>query len=519
MILDKVANLFRAQNRGITDPIDPYRIIQFPWQHLAGVTLTPDEALGLSAVWACCHVITKAISSCYFGVYADSRRRIIAEDHPVEFLLNSRPNPEMTAIAFKESVLFSALLWGGGFAEIVPDNAGRVKELWPLLPGTIFPRRGYPEFSDSTELVYEYRPQFGKGERKILPASRVFHMRGPSLSGYLGENMVARGARILANALAAERMVGSYYANGTVISGTLETPLTLDDAGFNRLKTDWKESHNGPDRAHKIAILEGGTTYKPLQVDAVKAQLIEARQFSVEEICRFFDVPPHKIQHLLRSTNNNIEHQGIEFVRDSLTPWALRFEQECDYKLFSPRNPRYTKLDTAWLSDGDSKTRAEANQILRRNGVIDADEWRDREGMPAIGGIAGTIRVIEANMATPETIDAGTNVKQAGVSGDASSVARKAIVAIVQNAVNRYNKKLENRSADLAKKCSTYQLEAKMTECKESEKVKLQNELSEPVQLIANLDHGVIHPWSVDAVLALGPEAFVDDMISKGNHA
>jgi len=329
MLADKLMSLFRPRadiDGGVTDwnggLSNKYKIQHLPWNYLAGVQLTFEDAISLSAVWACADVITKAISCSSWDVMTrgPNRSRTFNYDDPLDWVLNTRANRDMTAIAWKESMFFSAILCGGGYSEIVKDGGGRISELWPLPFDSVTP---HPDANGYME--YRYRPE-GRTDTdyRIIPANRMFHLRGPSLSGYLGQHMIVRMARTLGIAIAAEKFSASFFENGTEIGGILEYPGKLDDEGYKEIVQSWRARYQGPHQAHKPAILEEGMKYVPLSPDAQKAQLTETKQFLIEEIARFFGVPPHKIGHLLRATFNNIEHLGIEFVRDCLTPWATR---------------------------------------------------------------------------------------------------------------------------------------------------------------------------------------------------
>lgn len=390
-------------NFGEIFPADPRRTVRYlplPTQ-AAGITLTYDAALQLSVVWACMDAVTKAIASSHWKVFShDKSKRVALPDDPVQYMLSSRPNPEMTSISARESLLYQGMSWGNAYAEIVRDTRGQVKELWPLFSDRMIPRRIYNDDGTSGPLVYDYY-QF-TGGWVTLPADRIFHLRGPSINGLLGENMIARAAKSIALAIAAERFASSFFANGTIVGTVLKYPRTLSPDAHKRLKEDWMDQHAGPDKANRPVILEGGMEIQSIAAKPDEMNLVAERTFQVEEICRWFGVPPHKVQHLNRATFNNIEHLGLEFVRDALTPWALRLEQEADFKLFPQRAPwRYTKLDTEWLSHGDALSRAQSHKIYREIGVYSANDILEREGRNQIGP-EGDIRIVPLNF-TPLT--------------------------------------------------------------------------------------------------------------------
>lgn len=481
-IVERVGTLLsRAFSKMLSRPDDPYRLIQMlPVPLLpAGIHITMENALQLSAVWGCIDVISKSLAACHWSVYtqdSNNRRTALPED-PLDYKLNTRPNPDMPAIAFKQGMIISALSWGNGYAEIVPDGAGRVAQLWPLFPDRVTPRRD----PKTWEIYYEYeQPDGGK---VAIPAARMYHLRGPGIYGLMGDNFIARMAKSIALNAAAERFSSTYFGNNTILGGVLEYPKTLDDRTYERLKQSWEDRYKGPDKAHRPAILEGGMKWVPLEADASKAQMIEARKFQLEEIARWFGVPLHKLQHIDRATFNNIEHLGIEFVRDALTPWALRLEQEADYKLFSARGPRrFTKLDMAWLLYGDAKSRAEYYQIMRRIGAYSVNEIRAKEGDNSIGA-EGDIRIVEKNMITlgqleleeeraelsVETmrkggvglgakepiedaeLDEGEGDEGKTPSPGADALVRDATITLFASTLDRYVRRLRARESDLVK--------------------------------------------------------------------
>lgn len=452
MLARSLARL-RAQNRGVTVPEDPRRLQR--WISLAqmtsGVRLTMDDAMQLSVVWACVMAISKAIAASPCKVFArlpNGDRDEMMFD-PLVYLLNTRPCPDTTAIALREAQLISALTWGNGYWEIVFDGAGRVVELWPLLPDRVEPRRDMA----SGALVYDYCNPETNGT-VTLQSWQVFHLKGPSIDGLLGSNMIAQAVKAIALAVAAEQFSSSYFGNGATIGGVMEYPNSLGDAAYERLKKEFKEKQGGLFNAHNPLILEGGMKWTPIGNDPEKSQLIESRKFQLEEICRWYGVPPHKVGHLDRATWDNIEQLGLEFARDALRPWSVRFQQEADYKLFSVRGrPRFCLLDLAWVSEGDAKTRAETNQIKRRNGVISVNDWLRTEGENTIGA-EGDIRIVEGNMTRLEDVGqkpapAPAQAAEPAEDEDDGPTVEDAAATLLTASFERHGKRIKNRAADL----------------------------------------------------------------------
>jgi HK97 family phage portal protein len=469
-IRERMSKLF---NFGRVAPDVPQRYASwYPAQYLPeNLQITMDVALQLSVVWACVDAIAKAIASCHWHVYAlkGEQRKFLAED-PLDYILNVRPNAEMTAIGFRESLLYAALTWGNAYAEIVRDGRGAVAELWPLLPERMQVAR------DTNGVLHYVYTQWDGGQIR-LEQSDVLHVRGPSINGLLGENIVARAVKSIALGVAAERFSISFFSNSTVVGGVLEFPRTLDQKTYDRLKKDWEDKRQGPNNAHKPIILEGGAKFTSIGSNPQESQLIEVRKFQMEEICRWYGVPLHKVQHIDRATFNNIEHLGIEFVRDALSPWALRLEQEANWKLFPARGPgarKMTRIDTSWLSQGDFKSRAEGYSILRNIGVYSANDILAKEGENGIGP-EGDIRIVGANMqllsGLPDKAEAelkklkeppAPKLLPPGQSGEsdlpdektpaARVVVREAICALFASAMERYAKRLSNREQDLRRR-------------------------------------------------------------------
>lgn len=364
----------------------------------AGLQLSRADALALSAVWACMDVIAKNIAAAPTNIYepieGTKRRRKIEKDNRA-WLLNVRPNEEMTAIAFREALFFQALADGNAYAEIARDRGGRVAALYPLLTDRVTLRR-----NDAGDLVYDVRDDLG--EIRTLAARDVFHLRGPSVNGLMGENLVARAARSLAVAAAHERFSAAFYGRGAQLGGIAEFPGKLDDKQKESLRESWENNHAGLGKAHRLLVLEGGAKFTPTTVDPQKASLVDDKKFSVEEIGRWFGVPLHKIQHLEHATFSNIEHQGLEFVNGCLFPWAVRYCQELNAKVFNTgaKGPWwYAEIDLSHLVRGDALTRANAASAWVQNGVKTRNEVRAEEGLDDVGD-AGDALTVQLNMTT-----------------------------------------------------------------------------------------------------------------------
>lgn len=422
---------------------------------LAGVRVTMESAFQVGAIWGCIDAIAKPVASSDWLVFqwvSARKRRELPEDR-LSYLLNVRPNPEMTAQSFRRALMIAALSWGNGYAEIVRDMSGRVAALWPISPERVTPQRidgqlGYLVKNDDTTEVW-------------LRQEDMFHIRGPSISGLVGDNVIGKAAGAIALSMATQKFAEAYFGNGTQLGTILEYPGEIDDPTFERLTRQWNGKHQGPGKAFRTAFIDAGMKVVDVGKDssAEKAQLVTARQQDIEDICRWWGVPPHKVQHLLRSTNNNIEHQGLEFTRDALRPWARELQQEADFKLFSDRGPRrFTLLDLDWASEGDFKSRMEGLQIGRNMGVLNGNEIRSEIGWDDMGP-DGDKYIVQGAMTELKNVgkvyEAPGGKAAAPAEPKEDDAGEKAVQAWVAEIYARAGRRRQNRESDLADKGRT----------------------------------------------------------------
>jgi len=390
---NRIKNAFTTRGPGET------RIYVSPRQ--AGVVVNQDTALTNAAVWACVRVISETVASLPWHVYRkteEGREPMFA--HSVHWLLNNQPNSEQTAFAFREAMMSHALTWGNGYAEIQRDDALRVKALWLITPDRVTPKR-----DAAGVLVYEVRDD-ADGVR-VIPSAQMMHLHGLGFDGLVGYSPVTQAARSIGLGIAQDTFSQAFYRNGTTFGGMVEVPSNMSSEQIKLTEGYLNEKHQGPDKAFKVRVVANGMKYVNAAgaMPLADAQFIESRKFSVTEVARWYRVPPHKIADLERSTNNNIEHQSIEFVTDTIIPWVRRLEQEADVKLFGARavGTVYTKFAVNALMRGDSKARAEFYRTMTQIGVLSVNEVRDLEELNGIGE-AGDEHLVQLNQTTLERL-------------------------------------------------------------------------------------------------------------------
>ena len=369
----------------------------------AGVDVSGDTALNFSATFCAVNIIAGTIASLPLILYRrtgeDGKERY--SDHPLYTVLHNQPNPEMTSYVFRETLQGHLLLWGNAFAEIRRDKVGRTAELWPINPAAVKVKR------DEDKRIY-YEVEEEPGRVRVLPAADMLHIPGMGFDGRVGYSVVTKAREALGLGLAMEEFQSRFYGHGTNVGGVLEHPGHLSDQAHIRLKKDMDEKHGGLAKSHSVLVLEEGMKYTKTAMPLEDAQFLESRTFQIGEIARWFNLPPHKLKELSKATYSNIEQQQIEFVMDSIRPWAVRWEQHIAWKLLGEEERR--RLFAEFLIDGllrgDSKSRNEAYAVMRQNGVINADEWRGLENMNPIGGRAGEMYWKPLNMGDADSEDA-----------------------------------------------------------------------------------------------------------------
>ncbi|AMS41171.1 phage portal protein [Aminobacter aminovorans] len=365
---------------------------------LAGVSITPDSAVTIATVWACLRYLSQTVAVLPWHAMKDGAKGAeIQSKHSVDYLINKRPNPEWSSFQFRETLTHWALRWGNGYAEIERDQLGRPFALWPIHPDRV-------EICRDTETgVLFYEVSNGAGGTIEIAAMDMFHLRGFG-EGPVGVNVITYAAQSLGWAKAAQLFGSSFFGNGANVAGVVINKKGLKEGGLRKQRAEFDQLYKGVRNANKTAFLDNDADWKKIGLNAEETQLIEVHQYLVEEICRWFGVPPHKVMHLLRATFSNIEHQAIEVVVDSVSPWVKRFEDEADYKLFGQnRQGLYTKMNMRALMRGDQKTRGEYYKLMREVGAYSPNRILELEDENTIGAI-GDIHTMNSTYTTLERI-------------------------------------------------------------------------------------------------------------------
>ncbi len=361
----------------------------------AGEEVSVARSFGIATVWACVNCISRDMGSLPLYLYEqEGNGRKKAVDHDLYDLLAVAPNEEMTAPSFFSALIANLVITGNGYAEIVRNYGGQPVELIPRLSQKTKALRV------NGELAYQTTDGTVAGQPRTIASSDMLHIPGLGLDGIVGMDPTRRLANALGMALAAEKAAGRLFGNGILSTGILTFPHGMTNEQRINLKESFEKSYTGANQYRPIVVPADGK-YTPLNIDPDKAQFLESRQAICEEICRIFGVPPHKAGILARATNNNIEHQGIEYVTSTLRPLAVRVEAEIARKLL-PRlgrkaNKYFVRFDMSEQLRGDTASQAAYYASGRQWGHLSINDILLDQGRNPIGP-EGDVRLAPMNM-------------------------------------------------------------------------------------------------------------------------
>ena len=367
----------------------------------SGKAVTERSAMQMTAVYSCVRILAEAVAGLPLHLYRykEDGGKEKALDHPLYLLLHDEPNPETSSFVFRETLMTHLLLWGNAYAQIIRNGKGEVIALYPLMPNRMVVDRDihgqlYYQYTRSTEEA----PTM-KGVTVNLPPSDVLHIPGLGFDGLVGYSPIAMAKNAIGMAIACEEYGAKFFANGAAPGGVLEHPGTIKDP--QRVRESWQSTFGGSGNSNKIAVLEEGMKYTPIGISPEQAQFLETRKFQINEIARIFRVPPHMVGDLEKSSFSNIEQQSLEFVKYTLEPWLVRWEQSIQRTLFSPEEKKryFAKFNVEGLLRGDYASRMSGYATARQNGWMSANDIRELENLDRIPTEdGGDLYLINGNM-------------------------------------------------------------------------------------------------------------------------
>lgn len=367
----------------------------------SGKAVTERSAMQMTAVYSCVRILAEAVAGLplHLYKYTDDGGKEKAIDHPLYRLLHDEPNPEMSSFVFRETLMTHLLLWGNAYAQIIRNGRNEIIALYPLMPNKMSVDR-----DENGHLFYTYyrgpdEAIKNKDLAVTLQPSDVLHIPGLGFDGLVGYSPIAMAKNAIGMAIACEEFGAKFFANGAAPSGVLEHPGTIKDP--SRVREAWQSQFGGSSNSGKVAVLEEGMKYTPISISPEQAQFLETRKFQINEIARIFRVPPHMVGDLEKSSFSNIEQQSLEFVKYTLDPWVIRWEQSLMRALLAADEKAvyFVKFNLEGLLRGDYQSRMNGYAIGRQNGWMSANDIRELENLdriPAEEG--GDLYLINGNM-------------------------------------------------------------------------------------------------------------------------
>lgn len=408
------SGLFRSRDKP-KNSYDSPSYTYFFGRSNAGKRVTDKTALQHIVVYACVRVLSEAIAQLPLHVYkyTDNGKERVPK-HPLYFLLHDQPNPEMTSFVFRETLMSHLLIYGNAFAQIIRNGRGEVVGLYPLMPDCVKVDR-----DDKNRLIYIYsrydeaNPNVKKMGDIVLGAEDVLHIPGLGFDGLVGYSPIAMAKNALGISLACEEYGASFFANGASPSGVLEHPGVIKNP--EKVRNAWRQAY-GSGNSHKVAVIEEGMKYTPISIPNNEAQFLETRKFQLEEIARLYRVPLHLIGDLEHATFSNIEQQSLEFVKYTLDPWIVRWEQSMQKALLSDseKGTYFIKFNVEGLLRGDYASRMQGYATARQNGWMNANDIRELEDMNQIPDeLGGNLYLVNGSFT--KLADAGAFAEKGGI--------------------------------------------------------------------------------------------------------
>ena len=436
-------------------PWSDYWYMPFGPTTRSGKSVSIEGSLAVSAVYAATRLISETVGMLPIFIYRRTKNgKEPAYGNPLFDLLHDQPNEWQTAMEWKEMMTAHAVLQGNGYSLIKSGRRGVVDQLWPMDP-----TRMEPAVDQTTgRATYTYTDK--KGEKSEFDQDEIFHLRAFG-DGVKGLSVVSLARETIGLAMAAEEHGARYFSNGAEVGGSLEHPSSLSKEAHERLEKSLKQKHAGVSNHYKTLILEEGMKWTRIGMSNEDSQFIQSRKFQLNEIARWFRLPPHMIGDLERSTFSNIEHEGISFTTYSMMPWVIRWRQAISRDLIVRTDTYFADFKVEQLLRGDTKSRYEAYQIAITNGILSPNEIRGLENLNNREG--GDEYWMPMNMATSSQVANGDSHATAAsvtvlpaeikalpenINGNAMAITLMAAMPLVDREIEYISKKAADYSRD-----------------------------------------------------------------------
>lgn len=343
------------------------------------IRVNQNNALTSSVVYTCIRVLAEEFAALPFNVYKriDGGGKIVDRTHKLYKTLHISPNIYSTSYVFRELMIVQSCIFNKAVALIYRDGS-RTSLI------NIHPELVKIEYIDGQKKFLIKNQSAGYD---VFDDSEIIYIPGLSLDGNKTISPVLEaGRKAISLALETQEYTSTFFSNGARPSGLLTTKTPLSAEGRLRIKEAWEKAQGGLSNTYKTAVLDSELSYQSLSTDADKSQLIETRRFQVEDICRFFRIPPVFAGDYSRSTYANVEQQDLHFSKHCILPLTVKFEQEFNRKLFNDDEESFCEFNLDGLQRGDFETRINGFARGIQTSIFTPNEVRSMMNMPPMEG-------------------------------------------------------------------------------------------------------------------------------------
>ena len=398
-LLDRIKNVFVPKDNNAEQ-----RSITYTTPFGSGTNVSPDTALTFTAVWSAIRLLTESVSSLPISVYRveNNGDKTEAVKESLYSLLKYKPNSYQNKITFFEKIMMDLCVNGNSYVYIERNRLARVTGLYCM------------NYEDMTIIQKDNQLFYENGETgEVYDSNDVLHFTGLTTDGIEGLSPITQCKKAIGWGMAIEEYGNTFFKNGAKLSGVLSTDRSLSETAIDRLRQSFNNTYSQLSGSNQTAILEEGLTFKPVGISPDQAQFLASRTFSIEEVARIWNIPPHMLGDLSKSSFNNIEMQSQEFVTFTLLPYLTRIENEMNLKLFrtSDVGKLFIKFNVGGLLRGNLKDRSEFYTKMINTGVYSINEVRALEDLNKIED--GDKHFMQMNMTTIEKIGTDADPKTA----------------------------------------------------------------------------------------------------------
>jgi HK97 family phage portal protein len=368
----------------------------------SGVHVSPDSALNYSAYFNGVQQIAQTVASLPWNVFKKVGSSAVRyTQNSLELVLSTQTNGYQNANQYKELIVYDLIVWGNSYSFIEYANDYRVSALYRIPPDNVTVMFDY----EKKEKVYKIKSNI-TNETKNYSQAEIFHIAGFSSNGMTGMSILSHARESIGLGLAEQVFAGRFFGGGTNVGAIFTHPEKLSDTAKANLKKAIQNQNTGIYNSHKIMVLEEGLTFNRTTMPLRDAQFLEARQFSVQEVARWLNIPPHKLKDLSRATFSNISEEQLSFFTDTIRPWIIRIESAANTQLINPASwgRVYTEFNFNAILRADIKTRFESYSIALQNGFLSRNEVRNKENMNPIDGNGGDVYTAQLNLTSVENL-------------------------------------------------------------------------------------------------------------------